>query len=61
MQKIRNSIHYRLPIWQRMLTRQEGVSIAEMVDACSEFIGESEDHRAFCVATLQPSVLFLMK
>lgn len=45
MQKIRNSIHYRLPIWQRMLTRQEGVSIAEMVDACSEFIGESEDQR----------------
>lgn len=43
MQKIRNSIQYRLPIWQRMLTRPNGVSIDEMMDACAEFIGDSED------------------
>lgn len=45
MQKIKNSIQYRLPIWQRMLTRPDGVSIDEMMEACSEFIGESEDQR----------------
>lgn len=43
MQKIRNSIQYRLPIWQRMLTRPNGVSIDEMMDACAEFIGDSDD------------------
>jgi len=41
--KIKNSIQHRLPIWQSMLSRAEGTSIDEMLDACAEYIDDSED------------------
>lgn len=43
--KIKNSIQHRLPIWQKMLLREEGVTITEMYDACEKYIIESEDPR----------------
>lgn len=43
MLKIKNSIQHRLPVWQLMLARAEGVSIEEMGEACAAFIGKSED------------------
>lgn len=43
MLKIKNSIQHRLPVWQQMLARTEGVSIEEMAEACAAFISKSED------------------
>ena len=41
--KIKNSIQYRLPIWQSMLSRPEGVSVEEMQEKCTNFIDDSDD------------------
>ena len=41
--KIKNSIQHRLPIWQSMLSRPDGVSIEEMQERCTKLIDESDD------------------
>lgn len=37
------SIQYRLPIWTQYLTREEGVTVSEMEEACDALLDDSDD------------------